>query len=100
VVGHDDADDVDVVGLSDRLPGGLRPGVPEAPGHVGGELLVDVGHGDQPHVRETRSIERGGGSISGGVRATGHAGTDHRHSDVLVGHGSPPGGATRDFKPV
>ena len=84
-VGDHDADHVDVVGLGDRLPGGVVPLVPEAAGGERAELGVHIADRDQPDGRQHRAVQRGRGAIGRGMRPPGHSGADDRDTEA-IGH--------------
>ena len=85
LVGDDDADHVDVVGLGDGLPGGVVALVPEAAGGQGAELGVHVPDGHQPDRRQDRVVDRARRAVGGRVGLAGHAGADDGDPDA-VGH--------------
>jgi hypothetical protein len=87
-VRHHDTDGVDVGGVDDGFPVRLRAFVAVPPRGIDGERLVGVSDGDQSHVRQIGIEHRRRGPIAVGVRAPGHPGADHRHSDRRPAHGS------------
>ena len=85
-VGDDHADDLHVVGGEQLAPVGAVPLVAVARRGVGGRGLARV---DDRRVvdRGERGVEQGRGrAVAGAVRPPRHAGTDHGHTDGLLGH--------------
>ena len=67
---------VDVVGGGDGLPAGFGPFETVSLGGLGGERLIDVGDGDQPHGGSVATEHGLGAAIGLGVGPAGHAGAD------------------------
>ena len=89
LVGHDDADDLDVVGLEQLAPVGAVALVAVAGGRVLGHALVGVDDGDVADRGEWRVEQGGGGAVAGAVGAAGHAGADDGDPDGGTGHDVP-----------
>ncbi len=67
-VGHDNADDIDVRVLGNRLPGGVGALVAEPSGRERAELRTDVSNGDEPQVRQYGLVKHRRNSVAGSVR--------------------------------
>ena len=91
VVGHHDADRVDIGGVGDRAPVVLGALVAVAQRVVVGDGRVGVGDGDQPDVGSFGAEQRRRGAVSGGMRPAGHAAADDGDTDrVEVCHRASP----------
>jgi hypothetical protein len=81
VVGHDNADDIDVGVFCNRLPGSVVALISKAPGGERAELRTDVANRDVPQVRQRGCVKRRRGSVSGRVRPARHASSDDCDTD-------------------
>ena len=84
VVGDHDADDVDVVGLDDRLPARVAALEAVPPGGVGGQLLVDVRDRHEAHGRQAGGEDGSRRAVPVRVGAARHARADDGDSDVTT----------------
>ncbi|BCW50950.1 hypothetical protein StoSoilB13_32920 (plasmid) [Arthrobacter sp. StoSoilB13] len=82
-VGDDHADDVDVVGFCDGLPGRVVAFVPETAGSEGTEFGVDVTDRDQAYRGQHGAVEGRCRAVCSSVRFARHACTDDGDAEAF-----------------